>query len=371
MSRFWQFNNVSADEGELILYGRIASHKSWWDDSDEGIYPKQFANDLRALGKIKNLTVRVNSGGGDVFAAVAIYTQLRSHEANITVIIDGIAASAATIIAMAGDTIKAPAAAQFMIHDPLAGLMGYYNTKDLAGVMGRLDSVKESILNAYVNKTGRDRNEIAEMMDKETWMTAEQAKAEGFVDEILFEESIDAAFTNDLRFMVVNSVAHDMSRFETRPVITQGALKKAPAVPMIPLAKHNTVKERDNTLEIKNMEDLKKHFPELCNQLELTAQQKERERIKAIDEISATVSEELVNKAKYDQPMSAQDLAFEALKADAGKGRKFINDRAKELEDAEDVKTEQPRDENGEVSAAAIDKIAASMNKKRSKEVRG
>ena len=106
INKFWDFIAAAADKpAELILYGEISSY-SWWGDE---ITPQQFSEDLRAIGDVTEIVVRINSGGGDVFAANAIYTRLKDHKATITVKIDGWAASAATIIAMAGDTIQIPA----------------------------------------------------------------------------------------------------------------------------------------------------------------------------------------------------------------------------------------------------------------------
>lgn len=369
VDQFWQIRNISEEEGELILYGPIASTKPWWSDGDEGIYPKQFADDLKALGNIKNLTVRLNSSGGDVFAANAIYTQLKNHEANVTVIIDGVAASAATIIAMAGDTIKAASNALLMIHDPMFVLYGYYNTKDMEKMSSVLDTVKESILNAYVNKTGRDREELSDMMTNETWMTGEEALEEGFVDELLFDEDVEATATNDGRFLVVNSIAHDLSFFQSRPMT--GKRQPSNIMPPVPAATpkiENTPKPKEEpSLEIKNLDDLKKNFPDLCNELEKQAQSAERDRIKAIDDISATIDSALVIKAKYETPMSAQNLAFEALKADASKGRVYNESREEELKNAggEGVGTKPPESGGKEVENDLLSTIAAAANHKR------
>lgn len=377
MNKFWQFRNVSDDEGELLLNGPIASSKPWWADEGEGIYATQFAKDLKALGSIKNLTVRLNSGGGDVFAANAIYTKLKSHEATVNVVVEGIAASAATIIMAAADTVKAPSNALIMIHNPLAGLMGYYNKEDLEKKTAVLETVKDSILNAYVSKTARDREELSKMMDAETWMTAEEAKAEGFVDEILFEENVDASMTSDNRFIVVNSIAHDLSGFQSRPTLGTAQALISPPVATVPTPPpaaepqiENKSKERENAVEIKNLDDLKKQYPEFCNELAKAAATAERERIKAIDDISATVADDLVNKAKYEEPITAQDLAFQALKADASKGRKFNTEREEELNTGNDVTANAGgADADKAINAAAIDAIAASMNQKRNKEV--
>ena len=127
---FWTFRAAAGDNAapELILYGDIAS-ETWWGDE---VTPRQFTEELDALGAVPEIVVRINSGGGDVFAANAIYTRLKDNAAKITVKIDGWAASAATIVAMAGDVIEIPGNGVFMVHDPSLGLLGYFNEADLA-----------------------------------------------------------------------------------------------------------------------------------------------------------------------------------------------------------------------------------------------
>jgi ATP-dependent protease ClpP protease subunit len=373
VNKFWQFKNAGESgntDPELLIYGPIADQESWWADVNT---PKNFANDLKALGSIGNLTVRINSKGGDVFAATAIYTMLKDHPANITVKIDGIAASAATIIAMAGDTIKAPANAQVMIHDPLLVLYGYYNPSDLEKMAEVLGKVKASILSAYAIKTKRDKAELAEMMKKETWMTAEEAKTEGFVDEIMFEEVVDSSITNDGRFMIVNSICHDLSQFKTRPVPQRNKdpLNVTPVVfgaGKEPLTKKT--KESENSLEIKTIDALRNAYPDLLNEAINAAVdiavKAERTRIQSIDDIAANIDPKLVNKAKYEEPVTAEALAFQALKADASKGMKYVATREKEIENsgAEDVDA-GTGDDGAQAEAAAMDAIAASANKNR------
>ena len=151
--RFWDFR-AAADENaapELILYGDIAS-ETWWGDE---VTPLQFTEELNALGNVPEIVVRINSGGGDVFAANAIYTRLKDNAAKITVKIDGWAASAATIVAMAGDVIEIPGNGVFMVHDPAIGLLGYFNEADLAKASEELKVIKQSIINGYALKTGK------------------------------------------------------------------------------------------------------------------------------------------------------------------------------------------------------------------------
>ena len=154
---FWNFQPASGDNPpELILYGDIAS-ETWWGDE---VTPRQFTEELDALGAVPEIVVRINSGGGDVFAANAIYTRLKDNAAKITVKIDGWAASAATIIAMAGDSIEIPGNGVFMVHDPALGLLGYFNETELAKMTDELKVIKQSIVNAYTLKTGRTRRTL-------------------------------------------------------------------------------------------------------------------------------------------------------------------------------------------------------------------
>lgn len=372
-NNFWNFINNDNGTAELLLYGPIQSQKPWWEEEGEGIYPRQFKKDLASMGNVTEIIVRINSGGGDVFAAIAIYTLLKSHTANIVVIIDGIAASAATIVAMAGNTIKAPAPAMVMIHDPLSLLYGYYNSKDLEKMVETLESVKKSILAAYVSKTGKDRDELAALMKDETWWSAEEAKAEGFVDEILFEENIEATMTNDNRFMVVNSIAHDLSHFQARPTFvqtkTQTPFKKPALLPV-----NNMPKKEE--LQVKNLAELKEKHPEVYAQVIAEAQEQtkadatetERKRIQAIDEISASIDPALVNKAKFEEPMTAEQLAFQALKQDAAKGGQYLQNRANETHVAARVPANPTADQLAAEAAAVavtVDTIANGINKKR------
>lgn len=180
--KFWKINNQADDESaELLLYGNIAN-ETWFDDV---ITPKQFAADIRALGG-KAVTVRINSGGGDVFAAQAIYNQLKSYTGNVSVMIDGICASAATIIACAGKTITMPSNAIFMIHNPAVGVCDWLDAKNLEALSKQLEAVKQTIVNVYLQRVGNNLTEtqIKHMMDKETWMTADEALGYGFVDTI-------------------------------------------------------------------------------------------------------------------------------------------------------------------------------------------
>ena len=139
--RFWQIKNQVNGSGEILLYGPIASSRSWFNDT---VTPQEFARDLESLNG-KDVTVRINSGGGDVFAAHAIHNQLVAYKGRVTVIIDGLAASAATIVAMAGQKIIMPSNSMMMIHNPAIGMDDYYTAEDLQKYVDALTAIKGSI----------------------------------------------------------------------------------------------------------------------------------------------------------------------------------------------------------------------------------
>lgn len=209
--KFWNFTNKSSDVGELQLYGEISS-ASWFGDE---VTPKQFKQDLDGLGDIKDLNIYINSGGGDVFAGQAIHSMLKRHTANKTVYIDGLAASIASVIAMAGDEIVMPSNAMMMIHK--ASTVGFGNSDDFRKMADNLEKIEESIQAAYEEKTGKDRKEIKELMDKETWMTAQDAVDMGFADRIEAEKKLAASAEG--AFFMLNGQQFDMSIYKNAPVI--------------------------------------------------------------------------------------------------------------------------------------------------------
>lgn len=181
MKKFWNWLRNDADgESELYLDGAIAD-STWWGDE---VTPAMFQAELKK--HTGDVTVWINSPGGDVFAAAQIYTMLRNHSGKITVKIHGIAASAASVVAMAGDTTLISPVGMLMIHNPSTLASG--EKKDMEQAIAILEEVKESILNAYEEKTGLSRSRLAKMMDAETWLNAKEAQRLGFVDGILFAE---------------------------------------------------------------------------------------------------------------------------------------------------------------------------------------
>lgn len=156
-----------------------------------GVSAKQFADDLTALGELDTINLFINSFGGSVFDGVAIYNQLKRHSAQVIVNVDGIAASIASIVVMAGDTIRMAANGFLMIHNPWTIAAG--NAEDLHSVAETLEKIGGTLVNTYVDRSTADEDEITEMMAAETWFTAEEALALGLIDEITEELAIAAS----------------------------------------------------------------------------------------------------------------------------------------------------------------------------------
>jgi ATP-dependent protease ClpP protease subunit len=177
-------NAAPGSDVEIILYGYIGDNIDWWTGENIGNTAQNFLDQVKALGKVNECIVRINSLGGSVVEGYAIYGVLSQMEAKKIVVIDGIAASVASVIAMAGDEIQMPSNALIMIHDPETIAIGGVEEMDAA--RGMLERMKESSIAAYRSKNSAlSVDDIAEAMSVETWYTAEQAKTVGFCDTVL------------------------------------------------------------------------------------------------------------------------------------------------------------------------------------------
>lgn len=222
--KFWSFKNISATEtepesAELRIEGDIVADDDAWMYEFMGIghTAKNAFKDELAKYNDMPITVWIDSYGGDVFAAAGIYNALMEHKGEVTVKIDGKAMSAASVIAMAGSTIQMSPVAIMMIHDPLTEVYGY--SSDLRKTADVLDTIKESIVNAYQLKTGKSRSKISQMMDDESYMDAKTAIKNGFADSMLYdkkqsetEDVMNFAFN---RHMILNSASESMKRLRS------------------------------------------------------------------------------------------------------------------------------------------------------------
>ena len=343
-NKFWQFRNQTDGSAELLLYGNIAGEKSWYSDD---VTPKQFAEDLAALGAVSNITVRINSGGGDVFAAVEIGNLLEQHPATVTARIGGVCASAATIIACHCNKVIAANDSTYMVH-PVSMYCGYANAADLQKYLEALATIKENIISLYAKKTGRTKDEVTAWMDAESWWTGPQAKENGFVDELTDEES-GATYENRGGVLFVNSVSMG-AKFDKAPEFVRNRVKrvadiKSPAQaqdnqPAGQPGKQQEVQDMDPKDSIKTVDDLRKVYPTLVDQIEQAAAtaaaeaatNAERARIKDLEEMALAGSEALLAEAKYEKPMSAEDFAKALVKNAKTQGATYLAQVKKDAE---------------------------------------
>lgn len=201
MRKFWNWVRDSDEERTLYLNG-VISEETWWGDE---VTPKIFKDEL--LAGTGDITVWINSPGGDVFAAAQIYNMLMEYTGKVNVKIDGLAASAASVIAMAGGDVYMSPVSMLMIHNPSTIAIG--DSEEMLRAKALLDEVKESIINAYELKTGLSRTKLSHLMDAESWMNVNKAIELGFADKIMFMESETPDLTDSLifsRMAVTNSL---------------------------------------------------------------------------------------------------------------------------------------------------------------------
>lgn len=249
--KFWQFNITENEKvGELMIYGPIAS-ETWWGDE---VTPLQFKADLDALGDITELNLYINSDGGDVFAGQAIHSMIKRHKANVIVHVDGLAASIASIIAMAGDVVHMPSNAMMMIHNPWTGAYG--NADDFRKIADTLDKIRESSIAVYQGKTGLDEKKIKKLMDDETWLTAEDAYILGFADDI--DEKKEIAASLEGKFVFMNGLKMDLAKYRNPPNIKETKKPEEPEEP-----KQQPVNNGELFLYCKSLEIKQKKFKEV------------------------------------------------------------------------------------------------------------
>lgn len=308
MSRMlYAFNVIGNDETEIQIYDEIAAEKSydWWTGKEGNeVTAKDFKAQLDAVNT-PNILISMNSGGGDVFTANAIIAAINDvidKGKKVRCVINGVCASAAVGIARTCPNVQIENGAYMMIHNPMAVMWGYYDATQLESTKGFLETIKEGIVDIYESKTNLKRTKIKNLMDAETWMTAKQAVEYGFADEVLHDKQ-DSEVVNCMKVAVINSI------------------KEIPETIKLVLNKEE-MKGAGEEMEIKTLDDLKKAYPEIVNQIEESAKasinveealKKERERLQAIDKLAGKVDPEVLNKAKYETFESAEKVALDAL----------------------------------------------------------
>lgn len=358
-NKFWNFIPAAGNKPpELLLYGAISSQQSWWEDR---VTPGKFNEELAALGDVSEIIVRINSGGGDVFAANAIFTRLKDCSAKITVKIDGWAASAATIIAMAGDTIKIAKNGVFMIHDPAMTVWDTFTAEDFEKMAEELKVIKQSIVNTYAMKSGRDAQDIEQLMSVETWWTGEDAVSNGFCDEIMFDD-VSTAVENSSH-VVVNSVSLDVSGYKTLPRSLFNSPKNPGCFTNTSAAKTQKKEEQNMATNesITTVEALTAEYPDLVAKIVSNAKEEERARIKDIKETALNGFEDIVEDAMFEHPVSAAEVALKIVNEQKKQGGTYLANREADVTDSNagnvGAAAKQTGQETENPYDAAIDKL--------------
>ena len=355
-NNFFEIKNLSENTAEIRIYGTIT--KWAWEEYGE-VSSANFAKELQKLKNVSHINLRVNSPGGVVFEASAIYNLLKDfakvNNIQITGYIDGLAASAASFLVLCASKVVMGTGALYMIHNPLSSAYG--NVEKLKKQIELLDTVKEAILDIYCSKSKLSREEISEKMNNEKWYRATEALEAGFVDEIV---------ENDNSLENIKNISNEL---HIENFINQDLLKEK-------------LKEIENMKNIggikmpKTIQELLNEYPDLMNDFKnqivnetkeneaeriKNAVLEERKRIEALEKIPVIneKQKEIVNKAKYEEPKDYKDIIVDFFMSNANKAHEEI-EKIKNEQKESGISDIAPSDEEGqndvfnEICTAAI-----------------
>ena len=343
--KFWNMASVSDDEGVITLYGDVVSQQpvDWWTGEPEpGLFitPEGFMEDLAAVKDKSKITVKLNSCGGDLYTGIAIHNALKALSGEVNVIVEGIAASAASVIMCAGDTVTVYPGSLVMIHGVSVMLWDYLNIQDMKQLIKGMDASERAVAEIYNAKTGIATDTLRGMMTKETWLTGREALEKGFADSLKEDENEPKlSLSADRKVLMVNGVRHNIEGLHNVPgTIPIAAHATPPAakrgVNTKPTAQAANKEGGNNPM---TLEELRAAHPEIFAQVDQDARNAaqtqiteavnaERQRIEAIDSIAASIPDpQLVHEAKYgENPCTAQELCFRVMQQSAASGRQFL-----------------------------------------------
>ena len=344
-TKFWNIASTGDDSGEILLYGDVVARQpvDWWTGEPEpGLYiaPESFLEDLAAVRDKAEITIKINSCGGDLYTGIAIHNAIKGLPGAKTVIVEGIAASAASVIACAGDDVQVYPGSMIMIHGVSGLLMDYYDLTDLKKLQKDFDASERAIAEIYHAKTGIAVDQLRTMMTKETWMVGKEAVEKGFANTLIEGEEPAALLSADKKVLLVAGIRHDVGAFRRIP----GAIPVNNSITAAPAAGDNkkTAKKVENKEGGVPMtpEKLREQYGDIIAQIEQEARTnaitEERARLQAIEEIADGIGDaQLIADAKYgEKPMTAEQLAFAAMKKQAALGAKHLNDVKKDNDDS-------------------------------------
>lgn len=312
---------IDDDSAEIDMYGEVimkAPRDYWTNEIIQGTYiaADEFLNDLENIKDKKNITIHINSGGGDLYAGLAIYNRLKTLSGHITTINDGLAASAASLIFQAGDTRKMNKGSNLMAHGASGFLFGYYNVEEMQAEIKRFKAHNKAIVNVYAEAMGVTQEDAKAFVSGETWLTGQEAVDKGLADEVVEAE-------NNIGNRLMNSFMSKITKNGINPTIMTLGTQTAYI--------EETGGKEKMEIEIKNVQDLKAAYPDLVKQIEndaaTSAVKAERERIKSIEEISASITDKnMLYDAKFgEDSMTAENLALKAMKTQTQNVTEMIN----------------------------------------------
>ncbi|MFS0766046.1 head maturation protease, ClpP-related [Peribacillus phoenicis] len=342
----------------------ISSNEQWIYDwfGIEATSPKKVSDQLSKLNG-EDIDIDINSGGGSVFDASEIYALLKDYKGKKTGKILGLAASAASVIAMAADNLLMAPTAQMMIHNASTRSQGDY--RDMDQTSSFLKNVNQTIANAYNIKSGKSYEELLNMMDKETWLTPQQALQHHLIDEIMFEgqgvEFVASADGGMIPQQVIDKIRNEL---HANPPLNQAEIPAQAAV------NHGNEQEEKETM---NLEELKNKHPELYNQIRnegyTEGVKAENSRIKSIEDLQMPGNEALINQAKFETNDSAESVAVQIIKAEKSRGQNYLQNLKEDADPINKVPGSPAPEEGGESDSVKASNlganIAASINKMR------
>lgn len=298
------------DSAEINMYGDVVMEapRDWWTGeriAGQYIAADEFLEDLEEIKEKSNITIHINSGGGDLYAGLAIYNRLKAMKGHVTTINDGLAASAASLIFQAGDTRKMNPASNFMAHGAAGLMWGFYTVEDLETAVEQFKAHNRAIVNVYAEAMGVSQTEAKKLIKSETWLTGQEAIDRGLADELVKEEEEkeEEGLLNTLMKRVYGTY---------------------PTNSMVPAAASQVENKKEEEEEmVKNVEELRAQYPEFVAQIENEAAEnakaQERTRIQGIEEIAGAITDKtMLENAKFgDNPLTVEEVSVAAMKQQA------------------------------------------------------
>ena len=351
--KFWNMASINDNAGEITLYGDVLSQQpvDWWTgEPAPGLFitPEGFMEDLAAVKDKGKITVKLNSCGGDLYTGIAIHNALKALSGEVKVVVEGIAASAASVIMCAGDTVEVYPGSLIMIHGVSVMLWDYLNIQDMKQLIKGMDASERAVAEIYNAKTGIAVETLRGMMTKETWFTGREAVEKGFANALREGESeMSLSMSADKKVLYCNGLKHNVAGLRNIPgtiPLVAHAKETPPAEKPGVNKPAATVANEEGGNTPMTAEELRAAHPEVVAQIEQAAVNAaqtqgnadavaaERQRLAEIDSISASIpDQQMVHEAKYgEKPCTAQELCFRVMQQSAAAGQKFLDNYTKD-----------------------------------------